>query len=266
MRLLVADDNDINLEMMTHILAHAGAEVTTAVNGREAVQAVEGLRLPHIDFDAVLMDIQMPVMDGFEATRQIREHLGRTDMPIIAVTAFAQAEDREKSRCAGMVGHVVKPLDVSELLEILVKHRATPSVMADGQGPARESGTADELPVLNMPAALKAFGGDSAAYLALLHKFITQHGDDAAKAARLWQAQARHEAMQRVHDLRGMAGILHATNLAQCAAATEDALRDLKEADLPGLFDELQAAMTQVIAAVEALEQQTLGACNRTVS
>lgn len=266
MRLLVADDNDINLEMMTHILAHAGAEVTTAVNGREAVQAVEGLRPPHIDFDAVLMDIQMPVMDGFEATRQIRERLGRTDIPIIAVTAFAQAEDREKSRCAGMVGHVVKPLSIEVLMDILVSHRTPPRGAVSSQGQAEEASADGPRPVLNMPAARKAFGSDLGPYLVLLHKFITQHGDDAAETARLWQTQARHEAMQRVHDLRGMAGILHATSLAQCAAATEDALRDLREADLRGLLDELQAAMTQVIAAVEALAQQTLGTRDSTVS
>lgn len=252
MRLLVADDNDINLEMMTHILTHAGAEVTGVVNGREAVDA---LRPPDAPFDAVLMDIQMPVMDGFEATRQIREQLGRTDLPIIAVTAFALPEDREKARNAGMVGHVVKPLDVEALLNILSQHRTAPAPAKPERSPASAADDNPPPPVLNTAAALKAFGGAPGPYLSLLRKFIAQHGNDATEAARLWQAHAPREAAQRVHDLRGMAGILHATALGQRAAATEDALRNTPDtANLPRLFEELQAAMTQVQAAVEALD------------
>jgi PAS domain S-box-containing protein len=255
MRLLVADDNDINLEMMTHILTHAGADVTSVVNGREAVEA---LRPPDAQFDAVLMDIQMPLMDGYEATRQIREQLGRVDLPIIAVTAFALPEDREKSHHAGMVGHVVKPLDVTALLDILVKHRLAPSSARPDLNAAKQADPDTRPPVLNTAAALKAFGGAPGPYRTLLRKFITQHGDDAVEAARLWQTHAPQEAAQRMHDLRGMAGILHATALGQRAAATEDALRNSPDtADMPRLFDELQAAMAQVKAAVEALDGST---------
>ena len=253
MRLLVADDNDINLEMMTQILTHAGAEVTTVTNGKAAVDA---LRPRDAHFDAVLMDIQMPLMNGYEATQQIREQLGRVNLPIIAVTAFAQPEDREKSRVAGMVGHVVKPLDVGELLDILVAQRAAPAGTPSDPSPTPEAAADTALPVLNMPAALKAFGGEPGPYLALLRKFVAQHGNDAAVATHLWQTQAPPAAAQRVHDLRGMAGILHATALAQCAAVTEDALRDPAATDMAPLFDELQTAMTHVIAAVEALEGQ----------
>lgn len=253
MRLLVADDNDINLDLVAHILTHAGAEVTTVVNGQ---QAVEMLRPPHVHFDAVLMDIQMPVMDGYEATRQIREQLGRIHLPIIAVTAFAQPEDFEKSRAAGMVGHVVKPLDVNVLLDILVKHRATKP--SDAR-PSAEVTSHTPPPVLNLAAARKAFGGDSAPYLVMLRKFIAQHGDDALEATRLWQTQtptSRQAAAQRVHDLRGVAGILYATPLSLCAAATEDAMRSPTSTDMAPLLEQLQTAMAQVIAAVVVLESK----------
>ncbi len=254
MRLLVADDNDINLEMMAHLLTHAGAEVTTVVNGQEAVDA---LRPPHVHFDAVLMDIQMPVLDGYEATRQIREQLGRVNLPIIAVTAFAQPEDYEKSRAAGMVGHVIKPLDVNALLDILVQHRTPPTAKPSNQRLAQKSDTLR--PVLNLAAAVKAYGADTGPYLALLRKFITQHGDDANEAARLWHTQAPQSpqaAAKKVHDLRGMAGILHATQLAHCAATTEDALRSTAVTDMAPLLEELRVAMAQVIAAVVALESK----------
>jgi HPt (histidine-containing phosphotransfer) domain-containing protein len=143
---------------------------------------------------------------------------------------------------------------VGELLDILVAQRAAPAGAPSDPSPAPEAAADTALPVLNMPAALKAFGGEPGPYLALLRKFVAQHGNDAAVATHLWQTQAPPAAAQRVHDLRGMAGILHATALAQCAAVTEDALRDATTTDMAPLFDELQTAMTHVIAAVDALE------------
>jgi CheY-like chemotaxis protein len=118
LRLLVAEDNVLNQEVIEHILTQAGAQVVLAPHGQAAVAALQatGAR-----FDAVLMDIQMPVMDGYAATHQIREVLGLLDLPIIAMTAHARPQDREKSRLAGMVGHLVKPLHVEELLAILVR-------------------------------------------------------------------------------------------------------------------------------------------------
>jgi CheY-like chemotaxis protein len=118
LRLLVAEDNLLNQEVIEHILTQAGAQVVLAPHGQAAVAALQatGAR-----FDAVLMDIQMPVMDGYAATHQIREVLGLLNLPIIAMTAHARPQDREKSRSAGMVGHLVKPLHVEELLAILVR-------------------------------------------------------------------------------------------------------------------------------------------------
>jgi len=128
MRLLVAEDNALNQEVIEHILTLAGAQVVLASDGQAAVAA---LQAPGARFDAVLMDIQMPVMDGYSATRQIREVLGLLDLPIIAMTAHARPQDREKSRLAGMVGHLVKPLQVEDLLDILV-HAAGQRTFSEG--------------------------------------------------------------------------------------------------------------------------------------
>jgi signal transduction histidine kinase/DNA-binding response OmpR family regulator len=119
LRLLVAEDNALNQEVIEYLLTQAGAEVVLAADGQAAVAA---LQVPGARFDAVLMDIQMPVMDGYAATRQIREVLGLQDLPIIAMTAHARPQDHEKSRLAGMVGHLVKPLHVEDLLNILVRN------------------------------------------------------------------------------------------------------------------------------------------------
>jgi CheY-like chemotaxis protein len=125
MRLLVAEDNALNQEVIEYILTQAGAQVVLASDGQAAVAA---LQMPGAYFDAVLMDIQMPVMDGYAATHQIRAVLGLVDLPIIAMTAHARPQDREKSRMAGMVGHLVKPLQVDDLLDILVRSTGSRTV------------------------------------------------------------------------------------------------------------------------------------------
>ena len=223
MHLLVAEDNELNQEVIEQILIRAGAEVTLVADGIAAVQA---LRDPTTHFDAVLMDIQMPVMDGYTATRVIREEMGRVDLPIIAVTAFAQPKDREKSRLAGMVGHVVKPLNVEDLLDLLDKGRQTdrksPSQLKDG---------------------LEAFGGDPQTYAELVEKFVTCHGGDAARARQLFDKGDTPGAIRLIHDLRGMAGILQVRNLTRLTGATEDALRLGEIQGMSLLFDDLEATL-----------------------
>ncbi len=118
--ILLVEDNSINRQIGLKILSKADINVDTAVNGREAVNAVE-----HGHFDAVLMDIQMPVMDGYEATGHIRKQLGRNDIPVIAMTAHANAGDREKCMQAGMNDFVSKPVDVLHLFTVL-KHWLCP--------------------------------------------------------------------------------------------------------------------------------------------
>ncbi len=115
--ILLVDDNQINLTVAKAILVNAGLNVDTAVNGQLAVQAVK-----ESDYDAILMDIQMPVMDGFEATQHIRNELGKKSIPIIAVSANVMKSDVENSLKSGMNDHIAKPLKVDLLLSTLVEH------------------------------------------------------------------------------------------------------------------------------------------------
>ncbi|MCG2578706.1 response regulator [Dechloromonas sp. XY25] len=246
LRLLVAEDNDLNQEMVEQILTRAGAEVTLAANGQIAVDL---LRAPDAHFDAVLMDIQMPVMDGYAATSAIRHLPGRSDLPIIAVTAHARPEDHEKSRQAGMAGHIVKPVDVDDLLTVLsailpVSRGSNTSLMPESKG----------LPGLDLAAARRtALGRDPVAYAGLLRQFITHHGGDAERARELFAAGNSAEAIRLVHDLRGVAGYLKATNLARLAGSVETSLHD----GLPGtdaLFEELSQAMVTLRNAIDRFE------------
>ena len=123
MHILLAEDNELNREIAETLLREEGAQVTSVVNGREAVDAVAN-NDPDT-FDLVLMDVMMPVMDGHEATRQIRQ-MGRPDaetLPVVAMTANAFAEDIQKSFDAGMNGHITKPLEIDKMMRIIAKYR-----------------------------------------------------------------------------------------------------------------------------------------------
>jgi PAS domain S-box-containing protein len=250
MRLLVAEDNELNQEVIAQILGRAGASVVIAADGRAAVEA---LRPPAARFDAVLMDIQMPVMDGYTATQIIREELGRLTLPIIAVTAFARPEDRERSRRAGMVGHLVKPINVEDLLDLVAReHHPVALIRRAGAAPSAPAG--QSLPGLQISAALNNFGGNEAKYHQLLRQFSARHGDDAQEASRLFQAHDKAGASRLVHGLSGMASMLHATELARLASVTEAALLEERLDVLPVLFEELQAAMLQLVQSIEQFE------------
>jgi CheY-like chemotaxis protein len=118
MRILVAEDNQLNQFIAKELLVDEGAIVEIATDGYDAVEAVRNAKPP---FDAVLMDIQMPGLDGYEATRAIRETLGLRDLPIIAMTASAMAADQEACLAAGMNDHIGKPIPVDYLISILAR-------------------------------------------------------------------------------------------------------------------------------------------------
>jgi CheY-like chemotaxis protein len=115
-RVLLVEDNDINIELACELLGEAGIVVSLAQDGREALQ-----RLAEQAFDIVLMDCQMPVMDGYEATRAIRAQAHLQSLPIIAMTANAMSGDRELALAAGMNDHIAKPIDVAAMFDTLAR-------------------------------------------------------------------------------------------------------------------------------------------------
>jgi CheY-like chemotaxis protein len=121
LRLLVVEDNKINQMVAKGLLTQEGAEVTLADNGQLGVAAVAEARAL---FDVVLMDVQMPVMDGYAATRAIRQDIGLTALPIIAMTANAMASDRAACLAAGMNDHIGKPFDLDLLVAMLLRYAA----------------------------------------------------------------------------------------------------------------------------------------------
>ena len=163
-RVLLVEDHVLNQELAMEVLRNAGMEVTLAVNGQEAVDLAE-----RQEFDGILMDIQMPVMDGYTATREIRKKPGLDDLPIIAITANAMAGDRDKALAAGMNDHIPKPLDVDQALATLAKwiKPATPSpeIRPERNTESLEADEGlDDLPGIDTVAGLKVVQGNTGMY------------------------------------------------------------------------------------------------------
>ena len=222
LRLLVVEDNANNQQVARELLEDEGALVQIAHHGQEAVEAVAAAAPP---FDAVLMDLQMPVMDGFAATRSIREDLGQRQLPIIAMTANALDSDRDACLAVGMNDHVGKPFDLNHLVQVLQQQVGRTAVMPL----LPPSPDLPALPPLLLAAAgaagvdiavaLQRLGGHPGVYRRMLGRFI----DDMQAVPASWQADPVG-AGRWLHTVRGVAATLGAGALAAEAGRAERAL------------------------------------------
>jgi signal transduction histidine kinase/DNA-binding response OmpR family regulator/HPt (histidine-containing phosphotransfer) domain-containing protein len=239
-RILLVEDNPINQELACDVLSRAGITVAIAADGREALAVLERDR-----FDAVLMDCQMPVMDGYEATRALRLRPGMKDLPVIAMTANAMAGDREKVLAAGMDDHVAKPFRVEELFATLA-HWVRPAALPLPPGSGLES-----LPGLDTQAALAEMSGDEALYRRLLAMFCER---EAGFETRFRDARGRGDAAdaQRcAHDLKSVAGTLGMLALQRAAGVLEAACEQgAGEASIEPLLREVVRVLEPLVRAL----------------
>ncbi|CAN7662268.1 PAS domain S-box protein [Pseudorhodoferax sp. LjRoot39] len=223
-RLLLAEDNEINQQIAIELLEGAGASVRVAGNGKEAVDLV----LAGESFDAVLMDLQMPVMGGLEATGLIRADARFDALPIIAMTAHAMVEERERCLAAGMVDHITKPLDPPAMFKSLLRWvQALPAepVVAASRREAQPAQDLPDIPGLDTTAGLRRVGGNRALYLRLLHQFADGQAD-AVQRIEAALADGRQEEAERVaHTVRGVAGNMGLATLHAAATTLEESLR-----------------------------------------
>ncbi|HXE40902.1 MAG TPA: response regulator, partial [Azonexus sp.] len=222
-KLLLVEDNELNQELATELLRNAGISVRLAGNGQQALDILHR----ESDFDGVLMDCQMPVMDGYETTREIRRNPRWTDLPVIAMTANAMAGEREKVIACGMNDHIPKPLKVDQMFATIAHwvtpaHPATPPAAEQS---ATEAGAFAELPGIDTRAGLATTMGNEKLYRRLLGKFRDGARDFASRFAAAQDDADPQAATRAAHSLCGSAGNIGARAVQAAAAELEQACR-----------------------------------------
>ena len=221
MRILVVEDNLINQQVADELLSAQGAIVSLAANGQLGVDAV---RAAAPQFDVVLMDVQMPVLDGYGATRVIRNELGLIELPIVAMTANAMASDRDACIAAGMDEHIGKPFDMLKLVSLLIRMTGLQPPVASPDGPKAAPSELPQVPEiagLELHTALNRMSGMQSLYVRTARDFVKIMETAIAELRQCLAAGDKQKAVMHLHTLKGNAGTLGATELAAMAAKLE---------------------------------------------
>ncbi len=264
-RILLTEDNEINQQIAVELLESAGATVQIANNGREAVDILlKGPQPP--SFDVVLMDLQMPEMDGYQATAKLRSEPWVRSLPIIAMTAHATIEERQRCLAAGMNDHISKPIDPAMLYETVGRFfklgqasrlsasdqpQASMAVL-NGKGEPASSPSATDQPLpsiegLDTADGLSRVAGNRKLYLKLLRQFLEQQGVAIAQISTALTQNDLRLAERLAHTLKGVAGNIGAKAVQATAGALEKLIREQAPAG------EAEAATKQLAAVIEPL-------------
>ncbi len=254
LRVLLAEDNEINQQIAVELLEGVGASVTVANHGGEAVERLQNGPVPP-PFDVVLMDLQMPEMDGHQATARLRADPRFTSLPILAMTAHATAEEREACLARGMNGHLSKPIEPTVLFATLARwHKAGPT----GASSAENSPGSAALPAfagLDTRSGLARAGNNEQLYRKLLRQFADQYGESAAQISIALQRNDAATAEHLAHSLRGVAGNLGAQAVQETAGLLERLIHERGPADA---VDRALAAMSSALDPLVAQLKTTL--------
>jgi len=271
-RVLVVDDSDINLDVTKRILELEGAHVSLARNGLEAFKCIQA---DPRDIDVVLMDVQMPVLDGHDATRRIRLELRLADLPIIALTAGAMSSERQRAEAAGMDDYITKPFDAKALVSSILRHvspapdQSPQQIAPPREPPVKSSAAWMEIQGIDSLDARARLSGDFDLFRSMLKHLFKEFGDLTMVAS---TAEPGRLAVQagRMHKLRGSAGMLGAKAIHQLAGKAEAACvaGDVDQASrhaatLTGMVQTLrQSAAPAFMAAQSRTDEGRLsGAC-----
>ena len=266
MRILVVEDNLINQQIADELLTQEGALVSMAANGRLGVDAVAAAAPP---YDVVLMDVQMPVMDGYSATREIRQTLGLRHLPIVAMTANAMAGDRDICLAAGMTEHVGKPFELPRLVALLLRltglHAAV-ETPADLGGPeavqfgdvSPEAPPVRNRPGLELATALNRMSGLRGTYLRTAREFCRVLETLPFDLEQPLLSGDTAQLLLQLHTLKGNAASLGATPLAEKAAAMEQQVKagnpiDIQAAAWQALIQAISDARLLLLQAISEL-------------
>ncbi|TAJ53155.1 MAG: response regulator [Nevskiaceae bacterium] len=238
LRVLAADDNEVNLQVEQEMLEAAGASVGLARNGLEVLS-----RLAESEYDVVLLDLEMPELDGLETVRRLRAEPRYQQLPVIAMTAHAMPEDRRQALAAGMSDYLSKPVNREDLIVALSRARLYGPLLSEisqaqatvASETAATTGVAPEVApavpasepaLLDAQGAIRRLGGNSGLYRRLIERFVNDHRDAATQIANLLVVPDLESARREAHSLKGVAANLGALRLSGLAAEIEQALRE----------------------------------------
>ncbi len=250
--LLVVEDNEINQQVARELLEQALFRVDVANHGQEAIEMINKGQ-----YDAVLMDVQMPVMDGLTATRELRKDEKYKAMPILAMTANATHEDQQRCKEAGMDDHIAKPIVPKILFETLLKwvehkERDVPDAPTD-EFSGEDSIELPDLAGIDTEAGLARVGGNVSSYLKLLEKFVdNQAGAIQELEAAIAEGDAE-TAVRLAHTVKGVGGAIGASTLQQAAAKLESALAESPTENHEVLLRETEHELKKVLATIESI-------------
>jgi two-component system sensor histidine kinase/response regulator len=260
--ILVAEDNELNQEVAIGLLTDAGFKVKIANNGQEVMDMVAKKA-----YDIVLMDVQMPVMDGITATEEIRKDVRYKDLPIVAMTANAMQQDRERCIEAGMNDHVAKPIDPDELFRALLKwikprmaHASSKKAKSARKPAANKQGSdLSNIAGLDVELGMKRVLGKTPLYLSMLRKYMTSQQNTSVELRAALDADDQAKAERIAHSAKGVSGNIGASGLQQMAAeiekmVKEGASRDAIEARIVP-FEQAQSAMIMALKAAVPAEK-----------
>jgi PAS domain S-box-containing protein len=259
-RILVVDDSETNLEVAKYLLTQAGADVETA---NSADTAINKLKADSSNYDAVLMDVQMPVMDGLSATKHIRQSLGMTELPIIALTAGALVEERKRAFEAGMNDFLTKPISPAQLISVLRTHISKPlgtSIEADSiDMPLQSEDSWPAIKGLNLAQAKQLLMNNKELFFNTLQHLLEDNenllSDKAIGADSLDNPETRESLAAQAHKLRSSAGMVGAQRLHTLASSAENTLRE-PDTNAENVMQELVSELKELNAASKAAIMQ----------
>lgn len=241
LHLLLVEDNLINQQVAQELLRAEGATIEIADNGQLSLEAIANTQRP---FDAVLMDVQMPVMDGYSATRAIRNDMGLADLPVIAMTANAMASDRAACLEAGMNDHVGKPFDLPHLVEVLLKFVRSPTRPTQADNAVEMTQTLPTTSTLDVDGALARLGGNVELYRSILRTYLGDIVSLPDQLAAFLSAGDLVGANRLLHTIKGLSATVGANHMAEAAKTVESSLRQADTKQHPQLLVNFRKAVT----------------------
>ncbi len=264
-KILLVEDNSINQQVAVELLENGNFAVTVANNGKEAVDAVlsglddspEGA----VPFDVVLMDLQMPEMDGYVASTRIREKVIASRLPIIALTAHAMSGEKEKCTQVGMNDFLTKPIQPDLFFKTLVKwikpgKREIPKPRAKQKDTGKQVDLPLKIPGIDIETGLKTIGGNRVLYRKLLFEFVEDYENVVKEVRDNLAAKENENARRTAHTIKGISGNIGAAPLLKASKELELALKSDTPDNLEVLVNEFDREITQALESIKGLQPE----------